>query len=211
MALSSTTLSAACSATDTQISVTSATGFPALNVSAASQLVIVDGESMYTVNGVCQAATGVIKVRSRGADGTKAIAHDILAPVVTSASASDFPALGMGNMTAFPLSTDQLVNVGQNGTIAVPVQNTTIMLTKATALASTTLAAPSQASDGVRLTITSQTAAAHVITATSLFGDGVSGSPHSTATFAAYIGASLTLVAANGVWNVVSSVGVTIT
>ncbi|MDQ3170229.1 MAG: hypothetical protein M3Q55_08845, partial [Acidobacteriota bacterium] len=104
------------------------------------------------------------------------------------------------------------VSVGENG--AIPLTNTTkdstVYLTKATALSSTTLAAPTQAQNGKKLVITSQTAAAHVITATGLLGDAVTGSPHTTATFAAFIGASITLMASDGIYNVISSVGVTV-
>jgi len=211
MALSRTTLSVACAATDKQITVTSASAFPGVGVSAASQRVVVDSEVMYTIAGVCQAVSGIIKVRSRGADGTTAVAHDILAPVVTTSTGSDWTSSQPGADTTQPPYRDAIVTVGQNGTIAVPTQNTTILLNKATALSSTTLAAPAADQDGMRVTITSLTAAAHVITATSLLADGASGSPHTTATFAAYKGATLDLVAANQLWSVVGLEGVTIT
>lgn len=210
MALTSTTLSAACAADAKQISVTSATGYPGVGVSAASQLILVDGEFMYTVDGICQKTSAVIQVRSRGALGSLAVAHDLLAPTVTSSDAQDFPPISQGEYSPRPPGADRLVSVGQDGAIAVPTENTTIILTKATALGTTTLGAPSQASDGIRVTITTQTAAAHVITATALLGDGAAGSPEDTATFAAYIGASMVLVAVNGVWNIVSLQGVTI-
>jgi hypothetical protein len=211
MALSNTTLAAACSATDTTITVTSGTGFPAVGVSARSQLVQVNGELMYTVDGVAQPSTGLIKVRSRGAEGTAAAAHDILSPVQTGSDATDWPGIGQGADVPRPPFVDLIITVGQNGVIPVPIQNTTAILNKATALTSTTLAAPSVASNGVRLTLTSATAAAHVLTATSLLADGASGSPHTTATYAAFKGASLVLEACNGLWNVVGNVGVTIT
>jgi hypothetical protein len=73
------------------------------------------------------------------------------------------------------------------------------------------LVAPSKAQDGLVVTFTSLTAAAHVITATTLLGDAVSGSPHTTATFAAFIGTTLTLQAQNGIYNLVANVGVTVT
>ncbi len=150
-------------------------------------------------------------VRGRGSDGTAAVAHDILAPVSTSSVAGDFPAVPTGGVDNRPPYVDDIVAVGQNGVIAVPNKNTTFLLTKASALATTTLGAPSKGQNGLRLTFTSQTAAAHVITATTLFADAVTGSPHTTATFAAFIGASLTVVADNGLWNIVAAVGVTIT
>lgn len=210
MALTRTSLSAACGASDTTLAITStSSGFPAVGAySTPTQVMQIDNEKMLIV---VVPVAGTVKVAQRGYDGTIAVAHDILAPVVTSSAASDFSGDPWGAVDSRPPYVDDIVAIGQNGAISVPLKNTTYLLTKATALASTTLSAPSKDQDGLRLTLTSQTAAAHVITATALLGDGVSGSPHTTATFAAFIGASLTLVADNATWNVVSSVGVTIT
>jgi hypothetical protein len=82
------------------------------------------------------------------------------------------------------------------------------VLKKATALASTTLTDPTAAQDGTMLIITSGTAAAHVITST--FRDGTTGA-HTTATYAAFAGATMTLVAQDGGWNVVALQTVTVT
>lgn len=208
MALTRTSLSAACGASDLTLAVTSTTGFPAVGVIGSRQRMVVDDESML-VELVPVANT--VKVLQRGYNGTVATAHDILSPVITSSSEADFAAVPMGANVARPPFVDDIVSVGQNGIIAVPIRNTTFILTKATALASTTLAAPAKDQDGVRLTFVNQTAAAHVITATSLLADGVTGSPHTTATFGAFIGASLVLVADNGLWAVVSAVVCVIT
>lgn len=209
MALTATTTAAAVTASQIKgLSITStATGFPAVGVKNSKQVLQIDGEYML-IDQVT--ASGVVDVLLRGFNGTTAVAHDILAPVVTSTSASDFPATPTGASTPRPPYVDNIVTCGQNGVIAVPTQDTTVLLTKATALASTTLAAPSKGNDGVTLTITSETAAAHVVTATTLIADGVSGSPHTTMTWAAYKGASIILRAANGLWNVLSAVGVTV-
>jgi hypothetical protein len=188
VSLTRTSLSAAITASQLQqIGITStASGFPTAGVLGSRQIMQIDGEKMLIDQVV---ASGVVNVLMRGYDGTVAAAHDILAPVITSSVAT----------------------VGQNGAIAIPTKNTTFLLTKATALASTTLAAPGKDQDGLRLTFTNQTNAAHVITATSLLADGVTGAPHTTATFGAFIGASLTLVADNGLWNVVAQVVCVIT
>lgn len=211
MALNTSSLAAALSATDTTLSITSATGLPAVGVSASSQLLLVDGEFMETIDGISQPVALTIKVRSRGCEGTSAVAHDILAPTTTSGTKSDFPILGKGANCPRPPYVDAMTSIGQNGVITVPVQNTTCLITKATALSSTTLAAPSKASNGVRLTITSITDAAHVITATALINDGASGAPEDTITFAAFAGASITLVACNGLWNMTAQTAATIT
>lgn len=209
MALTPTTLSADCSASDLTLFITStSSGFPAVGAYGSRQLMQVDGEYMLIDH---VPVSGQVKVLMRGYNGTTAVAHDVLANVATSSNPADFGAYGVGQSVSRPLSADLIVSVGENGVVPVPVQNTTVFLTKASALSSTTLAAPLTSSNGVRLTITSQTAAAHVITATGLIADGASGSPEDTATWDAEKGASLTLVASDGLWNVVAAVGVTIT
>lgn len=92
---------------------------------------------------------------------------------------------------------------------AIPPVAGTALLTKATA-AAMTLAAPDVSIDGALLVISSETAAAHTVTGVGLIADGVTGSPHGTATFAAFKGASLTLMAANKLWNVIANNNVTI-
>lgn len=210
MALTRTSLSADCTASDLQLAITStSSGFPAVGTYASpKQMLQVDDEYMLIE---VVPVSGTVKVMQRGYNGSKAEAHDLLAPVATSSDRQDFAAVASGAVVNRAPWTDAVLSVGENGVIPVPVKNTTYELMKATALASTTLAAPAKDQDGLRVRFTSQTAAAHVITATTLWGDGVSGSPHTTATFAAFIGATLTVQADNGIWNVVSSVGVTIT
>lgn len=73
-----------------------------------------------------------------------------------------------------------------------------------------TLAAPTSAQEGYRLTILGQSAYAHVVTATDLLDDGVTGGAKDTATFGAFVGASLDLVAINLKWHVISKNVVTI-
>lgn len=210
MALTRTSLAADMSASDLTASITSTSaGFPAVGTYASpAQMMQVDDEYML-IQVVPVANT--VKVMQRGYNGSKAEAHDILAPVATSSDPQDFAAVASGAVVNRAPWVDAVLSVGENGVIPVPVKNTTYELTKATALSSTTLGAPAKDQDGLRVTITSQTAAAHVITSTTLLADAVSGSPHTTATFAAFIGASLVLQADNGLWNVISAVGVTIT
>lgn len=85
----------------------------------------------------------------------------------------------------------------------------TAVLTKGTAGAYT-LAAPSVAQNGLRLRIVSSSAAAHVVTATDLIQDGVTGGPKDTATFGAFKGASIDLEAYAGTWHVAGKNVVTI-
>lgn len=90
-----------------------------------------------------------------------------------------------------------------DGAIAFSNPNTVAKLTKGSAGAYT-LAAPTSAQEGYRLTILCQSAYAHVVTATNLLDDGVTGGAKDTATFGAFVGSSLSLIAINLKWHVVS-------
>lgn len=83
------------------------------------------------------------------------------------------------------------------------------VLTKA-GVGAYTLAAPVAADAGMILHIISGSANAHVVTATNLIDDGVTGGAKDTATFAAFVGASLTLMAYNLKWVVIANNNVTI-
>lgn len=83
------------------------------------------------------------------------------------------------------------------------------VLTK-TSAGAYTLAAPAAGADGTNLIISAGTAWAHVVTATDLIEDGVTGGAKDTMTFAAFVGASIHLVAYGQKWLVVSKNLVTI-
>lgn len=214
MSLTQTALSADMAIDAIVMTVSSGSGFPAVGTIAnPGYLCRIDNEFMLAI---AQPVSGTIKVAQRGFNGTVAAPHDILAKVEVSALASDFAPNPAGASVTVPPYTPVQQTIGEDVSITAPdilkyanqPQNFAIL--KATA-AAITLAAPSKAQDGLTVVFTSDTAAAHVITATSLIADGVSGSPHSTATFAAFIGATITLQAQNGLWNMVSTKGVTIT
>lgn len=121
-----------------------------------------------------------------------------------------------------------LFHVDKNGAVFTPGTQETVVLLSGTADAlsahgrvnyvvtkagtdAMTLAAPTAGTDdGAILTVTSATANAHTITATGLINNGTTGGPHNTATFAAFSGASITLMAYNALWYVLGSVNVTI-
>lgn len=92
---------------------------------------------------------------------------------------------------------------------ALTIASGTAMLTKA-GVNAMTLAAPTAVQEGTTLVVVSQTANAHTITATGLLDDGVTGGSKTTATFAAFAGATVTLMASNLKWAVVSLKAVTI-
>lgn len=83
------------------------------------------------------------------------------------------------------------------------------VLTK-TSAGAYTLAAPAIGANGQQLVITAGTAFAHVVTATNLIQDGVTGGAKDTLTFAAFVGASIHLVAYNQTWYVVAKNLVTV-
>ena len=93
---------------------------------------------------------------------------------------------------------------------AITIQDGLHELTKA-GVGAYTLAAPTAAQVGTQLIITSTTANAHVVTATGLLDNGVTGGSKNTATFAAFPGATITLIAIDDLkWKVQSSNVVTV-
>jgi len=200
MALNNTTVAAAVLQNDVTLNLTATTG------NAVGNLIRVDNEYMVQTG----PAVGTFIPVRRGLEGSAVLPHNILANV-NMGLFSDFSGPSYGRLTSVnPEADPDVISIGANTTLTAPVRNTIYYLTKATALASTTLPAPSTAQNGMSIAFTSQTAAAHVITATSLIADGVTGSPHTTATWAAFKGATLVLTADAGLWNVTSAVGVTI-
>ena len=96
-----------------------------------------------------------------------------------------------------------------SGDGAITVASGEVVITKGSA-AALTLAAPTTAMNYQRLVISSSTAFAHVVTATDLLEDGVTGGAKDTATFGAFAGASLELMAYGGKWLVLNKNVVTI-
>lgn len=84
---------------------------------------------------------------------------------------------------------------------AIAVDAGVAVLTKGSAGAYT-LAAPGE--NGQELEIMAGTAFAHVVTATGLINDGVTGGAKNTYTTAAFVGSSITLRAWNGKWTVMA-------
>lgn len=93
---------------------------------------------------------------------------------------------------------------------AIDLASGECLLTKA-GVNAMTLAAPPTSMNGQRVVIISTTANAHTVTATDLIHDGVTGGAKDLATFAAFPGASLELMAYAGAWYVVGTNAVTIT
>jgi len=87
---------------------------------------------------------------------------------------------------------------------AITKMSHTAVLTKGS-VGAYTLAGPSTTEEGMTITITSKTAHAHVVTATNLIHDGVTGGAKDTMTFAAFLGASITLRAVGLFWHVIAN------
>lgn len=97
------------------------------------------------------------------------------------------------------------VAIAASGAVT-PNTDGTYVITKA-GVAALTLAAPTATtSDGTILVITSNSAFAHTLTATGLLQTGTA--TVNLATFAAFAGATITLMAYQGKWNVISSTAV---
>ncbi len=191
-----TTISAAMLATDLTVSVTSATGI------VAGMLARIDDEYMIVDRSYVSGTA--IPVLRRGDQGSRVVAHNALAPFLAGLP-SDYTELSTYSFIPVPTWRDNLVEYSVSGAIAVPKRNTIVVLSKA-GVAVMTLLAPAGDQNGMRLTITSNTAQAHTITTVNLLADGSSGSPHNTATFTTgYIGQGLVLVAYQGLWQVESS------
>ena len=86
---------------------------------------------------------------------------------------------------------------------AIPIVSGIVRLTKGSA-AAMTLAAPTAAQEGTTITVTTGTAFAHVVTATGLIQNGVTGGAKNTWTAAAFVGSSISLMAINLQWYVQS-------
>lgn len=198
MAITQTTLVAPVALGDLIFSVTSATGF------AVGNWVRIDSEYI----GAVLAVNGTqISVRGRGDQGTAALPHNALALVATGLPA-DYPGVPPGITVPDAPDDEVLVEYGVSGAIAVPSMNTIAVINKA-GVAVMTLAAPSKAQDGMRLTVTSLTAFAHTVTATGLFKTGAA--TVNLATFAAFAGVGFSAVAVNGLWVITSNNVVTFT
>ncbi len=130
--------------------------------------------------------------------------------VLTATSVLVNPISRLDEMPLGGASTLALTPLTVNGAIP-PNTPATYIITKAGVLADTlaapTAGGPGVGSDGTQIVITSGTAFAHTITTVGLLNTG--SASVNVATFAAFAGAGITLVAYNGKFNVLNSVGVT--
>lgn len=103
---------------------------------------------------------------------------------------------------------DVVTTISGDGAIAIATG--TVKFTKGSA-AAITLAAPRADQEGTTLNLVAGSAFAHVVTATGLLDDGVTGGSKTTATFAAFVGSAIILKAVGLKWSVIAKNLVTIT
>ena len=212
-ALTSATLVAPITANQTTFAIqgltvpTGSVGFPAVGVYAIPQQpILIDSEIMYLV---IQSSSGYLTVRSRGAEGTQAMAHDALANVFTGLPL-DFGTPPAGAPGFFDPNLPAVVTIGSaTYTVGIALGDTTFIINTVGA-AAITLPAPLASMNGTIYSFTSNAASAHVITATNLINSGTGTQPKSTITFGATLGAGVELQATNGLWNIYGSNFVTI-
>lgn len=208
MALTTTTLSAACGASDLTLALTStSSGFPAVGTySSPPQQMRVDGEDMLVQ---VVPASGTVRVMQRGYNGSAAVPHEALAVVQTSSNPQDFLSTPTGAVSSRPPYVDDVVTLGVSTTFTAtgtpatsttqpyPTKDTTYYLNKAGVCAveliatGATTPAPSAASAGVKMTFVGLTANAHTVT----YGPGFNGNTTTSdvATSNGLVGATLEL------------------
>ena len=98
-----------------------------------------------------------------------------------------------------PKITHPVATASANG--AITITSGVVKITKAGVCA---LTLEAHDTDGIVIRVVSTTDHAHTITATALIDDGVTGGSKTTATFAAFAGASITLVSIGSKWSVLA-------
>ena len=194
MALTNTTLAIDATIDTLTFNVTSSTG------ATVGGFMRIDAEWMMIVE---IPIVNFIRVRSRGDRGGFTAPHNALA-IVTFGLPSDMVNIAPREEIPIPRKRDNLRHIGANTTlIPCPIQDTTFIINKASALASTTLANPGKDQNGLQITFRGVTDFAHVITVTTCT-DGTTGNS-TTLTSPAFSGGGITLEAHNGTWLVVQN------
>lgn len=202
MALATTTLSAAITASAGELTVASATSV------AAGRLLVIDQEVL-EVTQEYSSGTTVNVLRGRG--GTAAVAHVASANVIHG-DASDFSVPGAGSVVGYPPAgqTRKLTSYSAAGAITLPAAGTSeVAVINGTDALAMTLAVPTDDMDGCELFIIGNGKAAHTVTAAS--GFGLAGTSYDVATFNANGNCGIHVIAANGAWILLSSMTGTLT
>lgn len=198
MALTTTTLSAAATASATSLTVASATGFTAGN------LVLVDQELMRVSKAYSSGTTIILD--GRGLNGTRAVAHVSSANCVTGLP-SDFADPGLQQSIIYPAAgrVRTLISYSASGAITLPTPGQDVVaVLNGTSVLSMTLANPTKDMDGCILTVVANGAAAHTITYTA--GLGNAGGSYDVLTANGTGTTSVQLIAINGFWTALHTI-----
>ena len=198
MALTTTTLSAACALNDKSIAVAAATGF------AAGYKVLIDGEEMEVAKDY---VSGLVIPLYRGRGGTPQAPHPVTANVIVGVG-SDFqnPAPGAFATTYGVIPTVYVQSVTATSSLTLPPPRSITMVTlNGTSAITLTVPVPTKDMDGTILILLSNGVAQHVYTFTSGLG-GVS-TGYTTVTPASAARGSIMVIACNGFWNAISGPG----
>jgi hypothetical protein len=206
MAITATTLSAACGLTDNTVALTSVTGVtaPSFQTGAGITYLFIDQELMQVIN--VNTVTLIVNVK-RGMNGTIQATHVVNSQVQVGLPADFAPyvevfknSLVVNETVAaqvkpatFLSGTADAIPAGVAGVYVIKTGSADLM----------TLAAPTAAQEGNVIEIWSDTNFAHTLTATSLLAGGTA--LKTTATFPAFRGAGLVLCVRNLVYHVLSS------
>ena len=189
MALVVTSLNGAVTQSATQMKLTAFTN-PSAGGIGPFTWALVDGEYVQVESTSNSPTLGVV----RGINGSLAVAHNTLAPVVYGLTSdfTDLASQGSDSIRIAPVATYSV-----NGAFTVPYVDQTVYITKAGVLA-LTLNAAIPADLSVTVKFISLTANAHTLTYTAGFYGNTTSSD--VATFAATVGATFTIQAKNGLW-----------
>lgn len=200
MALTRTTLSAACAVGDSSLTVASATGL------AAGMIILVDSEEMKVTRAYVAASTTVPVIRAQS--GTAQVAHPTTAGVVFGV-ASDFAAPGIQSAAQFALMgrPRYFTSYSATGTMALPAPGTDLLVElNGTSVITLTIPVPTKELDGSILTIVGNGAAAHVLTFTG--GLSGAGSSYDVITVNATAPIAVQAIACNSVWVALAAIPV---
>lgn len=192
MAETTTVLTSAVGQTDSNVVVSSATGF------AAGQFILIDQEVMQITKAYVSGTTIPV---IRGVDGSKQTTHVNTSNVVTGLN-SDVAGPQEQQFVQWPeVPGRDLLSYIAAGAITLPRPGSDMVaLLNSTVALAMTLAAPTKDMDKSILTVIGNGKAAHTLTLPAGVGLGAGGSGVDVGTFASGAQNAVVLMAANGVW-----------
>jgi len=203
MALTRTTLAAACAADATFLSVASATSI------AVGSVILIEGEQMVVTKAYVLGTTNPVPVL-RGQNGTLPVAHPITAGVVHG-SPSDTEWGNVSAQTAAQFMqagrSRKFISITATSSLTLPDPgNDLLVILNGTSVITLTVPVPTKAMDGTVLTIVGNGAAAHVLTFTG--GLSGAGSSYDVITVNATAPIAVQAIACNSLWVALAAIPV---